>query len=307
MTDPDPDPTADEDWRWQSDLWLSDADQDWRWQSYLWLSDTGEEMLENLLGVRNEAELAAREYAETTKRALEIALGKVDIPQTRDWPEWRAIHTHLFGNIYRWAGRPRTVRIWKNDLEFLQPKDLAEFLPRVFDRAKKADWPNMTRTTFVATTAGLFMDLNWAHPFREGNGRATQIFLDRITSTAPWRLDFSRVTPADWERASYASRPIDYQPPKDLSLLLQAFVAMTVQRAPAATPPAPSTDPPGLQHDNALPGASATPRPSEGAEIGTVIDAAGLTSGHSTPSTVTSADPPPSIPAELDPGTGADL
>lgn len=261
------------------------AEQEWRWRSYLWTSDTGEMMLENLLGVRNEAELAVREHAETAKRALEIQLGKVEIPQTRDWREWRAIHAHLFGNLYRWAGRPRTVRMWKEDQEspreFLPPEDLAEFLTRVFDRAKNADWATMERITFVTTAAGLFMDLNWAHPFREGNGRATQLFLDRITSTARWRLDFSRIARADWELACSSGTPMDYQPPKDLNLLLRAFSTITVVRESTAAPSPQPTDAIGPERDTtrAVPdrGPTSESGPGSGSAIGSAIHAAGLT------------------------------
>ncbi|MBF6254468.1 hypothetical protein [Nocardia farcinica] len=49
-------------------------DEQWRWLSYLWDSDTGEPILQNLYGIRNLRELAAREYAETTKRSMEMGL-----------------------------------------------------------------------------------------------------------------------------------------------------------------------------------------------------------------------------------------
>ncbi|MFD8249731.1 hypothetical protein [Nocardia sp. NPDC059691] len=77
-------------------------DHDTLWQAYLWPSDAGEMMLRNRYGLHNEAELARREHRETTKRELEIRTGKVDIPVTGDLAEWRAIHAHLFGNVYDW-------------------------------------------------------------------------------------------------------------------------------------------------------------------------------------------------------------
>ncbi|MEV0297135.1 Fic family protein [Nocardia sp. NPDC050710] len=166
-----------------------------RWQAYLWPSRTGAPMLVNLYGLHDEAELRAREYADTTKRALDLQLGRKHIPRTGDLAEWQAIHGHLFADIYPWAGQLRTVGMVKRDKDFLHPEDFDIYIPAVFDHASTIDWPSLDREQFVADTAWLYMHLNWIHPFREGNGRATRIFLDRFTEPARWRLDYTRIQP----------------------------------------------------------------------------------------------------------------
>ncbi|MBF6250162.1 Fic family protein [Nocardia farcinica] len=159
-----------------------------------------------------------------------IALGRADIPRTGDWIEWREIHRHLFGNVYPWAGRPRTVRMGKNDKEFLRPADFTRFIPEILHRGQTLDWTALDHPEFTDAVARLFMDLNWAHPFREGNGRCTQLFIDRLTSPAPWQLDFTRISRDDWDLACDSSRPATYQPPVHPNLLLDAIAAITIAR-----------------------------------------------------------------------------
>ncbi|WP_331758002.1 Fic family protein (plasmid) [Nocardia sp. NBC_01377] len=276
-----------------------------RWYSYLWASDTGEDMLANLLGLHNERELRAREYAETTKRALEIALGTVQIPATRDLTELSAIHAHLFGNIYSWAGQLRTVGLGKGTGAFLHPADFDKFLPSAFEPAKHTDWAGLARTDFLLVSATQFMNLNWAHPFREGNGRTTQLFLDRVTSTARWKLDFSRVSRQVWAMASSVGTPMDYREPEDLDALLRVFDAITVARETPPTPQPQPADPGprGPEITNTAVPAPLVPATGGGAEIGAAIRAAvTVDPGHATTQPPERDFTVPAALAEPDPG-----
>lgn len=85
----------------------------------------GQAAAANLLGIRGSGQLRRREYRETSVRALEIVTGRVEIARTGDFLEWSAIHAHLFGRIYEWAGMPRAVTMSKDGRPFLQPRHFA--------------------------------------------------------------------------------------------------------------------------------------------------------------------------------------
>ncbi|MEV0297145.1 Fic family protein [Nocardia sp. NPDC050710] len=216
--------------------------QDANWDSYLWPSDAGagKMMLRNLYGVHNVEELLRREYAETTDRAWEIESGEVKIPSTGDLTEWQALHGHLLGGVYSWAGELRTVRFTQGDGHyFLNPDHFEECIPLVFDSVRDLDWASLTRFQFIDHAARFHMLLNWVHPFREGNGRATRLFLDRQIASAPYALDYSRVDADRWNAAAMASRPTTYVWPSNHMPLVSVFNEITIR----ADAPAGSLDP----------------------------------------------------------------
>ena len=91
------------------------ADRFDSWDSYLW--EPGGTVLRNLYGERDGTALARREYRETGRRLDELVTGRVDVPRTYDSDHLRAIHRHLFGRVYEWAGEYRTVGVakgWSN-------------------------------------------------------------------------------------------------------------------------------------------------------------------------------------------------
>ncbi len=248
--------------------------QEENWNSYLWPSNAGpgEVMLVNLYGLHDPEELARREYSETALRALELQLGKVEIPSTGDLAEWQAVHSHLFGNVYSWAGELRTVSFTRHDGHyFLHPQHFAEVIPQVFDAVADLDWADMTRYQFADNAARLYTLLNWVHPFREGNGRSTRLFLDRQIAAAPYMLDYTRVGAQRWETAAMASRPTKYTWPTNHRPVLAVFneIASRRDRSPTELDP---LDPLDLQQiiDNARQSVTS------GHATGAAIDAAGL-------------------------------
>ncbi|WP_280311149.1 Fic/DOC family protein [Nocardia abscessus] len=243
---------------------------DARWEAYLWPSEKhpGRTMLRNLYGLHDEDELRRREYRETTKRALEIHLDRVDIPRTGDLREWQAIHAHLFGNVYEWAGQLRDVHLGKGLRTFLAPEPFNTYIPTVLDRVRSIEWSALDRLPFIEQSAQVYAALNWAHPFREGNGRASRLFLDRQIADAPWKLDYSRIEPAVWNAAAEESRPALYGEPSHYPLL-PVFAQITIHRTATVLGLDP-IDPRDL--DTVL----ARYRPTPGHDTGQAIAAAGL-------------------------------
>ena len=151
--------------------------------------------LRNQLGATTRAELDAAEGALTFARAVE--LGDTPAPATGDLAEFRAIHRHLFQDVYEWAGELRTVDLRKN------VAGAEHFLPvSMIDRAAgfaadelRSDGMlrGMPRDRFVDRLSYHYDQWNYIHPFREGNGRTQRLFWNRVAADAGWNLDWRSV------------------------------------------------------------------------------------------------------------------
>ncbi|UGT58861.1 Fic/DOC family protein [Nocardia asteroides] len=204
------------------------------WQAYLWPSDTdpGAVVLRNKFGTRDPEELRDLEYVETAMRQAELESGEVQIARTGDGAEWRAIHHHLFQDVYDWAGQYRTVDLNKTGEPFLAARAMDPYLHSSLTQVRQVDWSSLDREQFVDAAAHAYMQLNFAHPFREGNGRSSRLFLDSLTADARFTLDYSRVDADRWNEASRATMNAVYQLPADHTPLVAVFDAITVDRDP---------------------------------------------------------------------------
>ena len=127
--------------------------------------------LENKLGLTNEAELARAEEKISKTKALELYdTGLLDTFAVGTFAGLAAIHRHLFEDVYAFAGQMRTVNIAKGNFRFAPVMYLAAALESI-DR--------MPQTTYDEIIEK-YVEMNVAHPFREGNGRSTRIWLDCI-------------------------------------------------------------------------------------------------------------------------------
>lgn len=142
-------------------------------------------MLENRLGIANEVELACEEERLTKLRARELfEMGLFDSFEVGTFAGLCSIHRHLFQDVYDFAGRMRTVNIAKGDFCFAPVMYLSAALEAI---------GKMPQGTFDEIIEK-YVEMNVAHPFREGNGRSTRIWLDAIL-----RKELGRVV--DWSRA----------------------------------------------------------------------------------------------------------
>ena len=106
------------------------------------------------------------------------------------------IHAYLFGGLYDFAGKIRTVNIAKGGFQFA----MAQFLPQTL-----ATIEQMPETTFEEI-ADKYVEMNIAHPFREGNGRATRIWLDLILKKQLQKcIDWSKIDKNDYLNAMQKS------------------------------------------------------------------------------------------------------
>lgn len=177
-------------------------------------------LLRNLVGARTKTELENAEADLVHARML--SLDNQGIPPTRDLSEFRAIHRHLFQDVYSWAGELRTVDIRK-DLDSATYFTPVAMIGRAagFTAAELAAdnaLPDMDREDFIKRLAHHYDQLNYIHPFREGNGRAQRAFWHRVAKDAGWRLNWLEVSGEINDKASRAAAD-----QRDLVPLIEMF------------------------------------------------------------------------------------
>lgn len=128
-------------------------------------------VLKNKLGINNIAELSRAEERLSKIRAKQLfETGKIDTFEVGTFKGLSKIHGYLFQDVYDFAGEMRNVNIAKGGFQFA---------PRIFLEQSLAYIDNLPHNTFDEII-DKYSDMNVAHPFREGNGRSTRIWLDCI-------------------------------------------------------------------------------------------------------------------------------
>lgn len=160
--------------------------------------------LNNKLGITNSAELAYEEEKISKKKALELfENGMLDKLEAGKISSLKAIHKYLFNDIYDFAGKIRTVNISKGSFRFV---------PLMYLEAALKNIDKMPQSTFDEIIEK-YVEMNIAHPFREGNGRSTRIWLDLILKNEIGQVvDWSKVDKEDYMLA------MERSPIKDIEI-----------------------------------------------------------------------------------------
>lgn len=146
--------------------------------------------LENKLGLSNPVNFACAEERISKKKALILFdSGTLDKLEAGTVSSLKEIHKYLFDEIYDFAGELRTVNISKGSFRFA---------PLMYLEAALANIDKMPQSTFDEIVEK-YVETNIAHPFREGNGRSTRIWLDLIFKTELHKVvDWSKVDKEDY-------------------------------------------------------------------------------------------------------------
>jgi len=170
-------------------------------------------MLENKLGITTAPELAEAEEKISKKKAVELfESGMLDKLEAGKFASLKAIHKHLFEDIYNFAGEMRTVNISKGNFRFA---------PLMYLEAALENIDKMPQSTFDEIIEK-YVEMNVAHPFREGNGRSTRIWLDCILKNEIGRVvDWSKVDKEDYLLA------MERSPIKDIEIKHVLKAALT--------------------------------------------------------------------------------
>lgn len=147
-------------------------------------------VLANKLGITNPADLAREEERISKKRALELfETGMLDKLEAGKFSALQSIHRYLFEEIYDFAGELRTVNLSKGSFRFA---------PLMYLEVSLENIDKMPQSTFDEIVEK-YVEMNIAHPFREGNGRSTRIWLDLIFKVELQKVvDWSKVDKEDY-------------------------------------------------------------------------------------------------------------
>ena len=171
--------------------------------------------LQNKLGLTDELELAREEERISKQKALALYdTGLLDTFPVGTFAGLAMIHKYLFEDIYEFSGQMRTVKIAKGNFRFA---------PVMYLRPALESIDRMPQSTFDEIIEK-YVEMNVAHPFREGNGRSTRIWLDCILKKELHRVvDWSRVDKSDYLMA------MERSPVKDLEIKVLLHKALTEQ------------------------------------------------------------------------------
>lgn len=151
----------------------------------------GTSVLKNKLATKRQDVLEEFETEMTDLRADEpMPVGKLD------YAHYRAIHHHLFQDVYEWAGKPRTVRISKGGSAFCYPENIEAQARKLFAQLATDNYlQQLDKARFANEAAHFIAELNAIHPFREGNGRSQLSFLVLLAEQAGHPLDTDKIDP----------------------------------------------------------------------------------------------------------------
>jgi cell filamentation protein len=186
----------------------------------------GTDTLRNLANIRDPQELATFEAEAALRRGLELLRRPID--GNFDTAHLKAIHKHLFQDVYPWAGRFRTTVLAKREFEggpvtcFTAPHLLEHEAERIFKALHRAAiLRGVPPFKFAREAALLLAGLNTLHPFRGGNGRTQRAFLQAVARHAGHPLYFDTVSRERMVRASILSTQ------GDSSVMIRLFQEIT--------------------------------------------------------------------------------
>src|SRR5207248_10992290 len=153
-------------------------------------------------------------FLDKQERSLVVLRSRSGMPRGDfDLAHLRAIHRHLFQDIYEWAGELRAVEISKGDQQFQFRQYIQTGMADVHRRLVQSRFlGRLAPAEFAEQAAVIIGDINYIHPFREGNGRTQFHYLKQLAERAGHSLDLARIEGPRWIEASMLSHAADYRP-----------------------------------------------------------------------------------------------
>ncbi|AUC97993.1 adenosine monophosphate-protein transferase [Bradyrhizobium sp. SK17] len=161
----------------------------------------GTKVLKNLRNLKSQAALTRFETAITAQRFDEpMPTGLLSVRH------YRAVHHHLFQDVYAWAGKNRTLRMSREGNAFCYPEYIDGQLKQTFAKLRRDQYlRDLSADDFAIQAAEFLSMLNAIHVFRDGNGRAQLAFMALIGAKAGHPLHLERLNPANFLRAMIRS------------------------------------------------------------------------------------------------------
>ena len=178
------------------------------WDSYFF-PPPHNDVMRNIPGIDNSDVLRMFEYNSTEYFEKKLKKDPGLIAHTYDAEHLKAIHGYLFQDVYVWAGEYRTVNMDKGVTSFADAKNggIDHYLNEATRKIQATEWGNLNRREFAEAASEVFANLNYAHCFREGNGRTNRIFMQHVAEMSNFQLDYGRVSKEFWNQRSMFSGP----------------------------------------------------------------------------------------------------
>jgi cell filamentation protein len=152
----------------------------------------GTTVLINKFGITDETELRQAEIEITQEASARWE--QTPSCKTFDFEHYKSIHTHLFQDLYDWAGQIRDVNISKKGTQFCPFDNIVSSAELTFARLNKLGYfVGLPRKKFITEFVDLYIATNYLHPFREGNGRTQRLFLAQFARNAGYKLNFADI------------------------------------------------------------------------------------------------------------------
>ena len=161
-------------------------------------------VLKNKLGIRDEAELKAAEASLVAWRSYQLV--EKPIQGCFDLDHLKAIHQHLFQDVYEWAGELRDIDLARADSYFANHRYIIEAAGLIFAKLAEENYLQGLDAADFSTRAAYYLgEINALHPFREGNGRAQREFINHLANHNGYLIDWTNISEADMIQASIES------------------------------------------------------------------------------------------------------
>lgn len=169
-------------------------------------------MIQGTNVLRNKLELTDQVELDRAERQLVVARTMQGVPRGDfNLKHLQAIHRHLFQDVYEWAGELRTLEINKGGSQFQLQRYIEQGMADVHNRLLKSNYlTSLSPEKFATAAAEIIGDVNYAHPFREGNGRTQLQYLKQLGDFAGHKVDVDRLDPGTWQAASRAAHNAEY-------------------------------------------------------------------------------------------------
>ena len=154
----------------------------------------------NKLGVRDREHLEAIERALTSRRALQ---GFPPQAHCRSYAGFKAIHRHLFQDLYAWAGKERQYTTGRSSVPFAVPEHITSWMRQQLRQlAQERYLVGRDKARFAERAAVYVNEINAAHPFIDGNGRTQRFWLRMLTENAGFDLTLGAADAKRWNNGS---------------------------------------------------------------------------------------------------------
>ena len=151
----------------------------------------GTTCLINKIGIRDEKKLAEIEAQITFAKAVMLEATPID--DDFGFKHFKKIHAFLLCDLYEWAGQVRTVDISKKRTKFLDAASIESIGTKCFAKVKEGYFENLPFDEFAKRIAEFYNDVNYIHPFREGNGRTQRIYFTQLIRHYGYDINFADV------------------------------------------------------------------------------------------------------------------